>query len=63
MTGQCTLPASVRESRAAQTLVSGARFRDRARAEQALGRYRALAPAGPEAVGAERLLDAIQHGE
>ena len=35
-------------------------FRDRARAEQALGRYLALAPAGPEADGAARLLEAIR---
>lgn len=38
-------------------------FRDRGRAEQALGRYLALAPVGPEADGAQRLLDALREGK
>jgi hypothetical protein len=38
-------------------------FRNRSRAEQALGHYLAVAPAGPEADGASQLLEAIRRGQ
>jgi hypothetical protein len=38
-------------------------FRNRPRAEEALGRYLAMVPAGPEAVGVSQLLEAIRRGE
>ena len=37
-------------------------FRDRARAEHALGRFLAQVPAGPESDGVARLLEAIRRG-